>query len=212
VEVRVAALSRSVPLGSLIADPAEFDTLGVPRTPSGVLVDAAGSDGSARDAAQAAVRAELGAASGIQVDVLADARDEVNGWLTAMTMAALGLLGLTVLIGAVGVGTTTALSVVERVRESGLLRAVGLSRAALRAMLTTEAGLYGVLGSVIGLALGVPYAWLAVLALGIEAPLLFPVAELGIVVLTVAGLTAVAGLLPARRAARVSPVAALGTE
>ncbi len=125
---------------------------------------------------------------------------------------ALGLVGLTVLIAVVGVGTTTALSVVERVRESGLLRAVGLSRGGLRAMLTTESGLYGVIGAAIGLVLGVPYAWLAVQALGGERAA------------DPAGLAAGAGLRgpgaahragrgaarPARR--EVSPVAALGTE
>ncbi|HEU4425378.1 MAG TPA: ABC transporter permease, partial [Pilimelia sp.] len=213
VDVRVAAtLSGSTPLGSLLADASDFDGLGLPRPPSGVLVDAAGSGESAVASAQAAVRAELGTTPGIQVDVLADAREETRGWLAALTVAALGLLGLTVLIGAVGVGTTTALSVVERVRESGLLRAVGLSRGGLWTMLTTEAGLYGLLGSAIGLALGVPYAWLAVRALGMNVPLLFPVVELAVVVVVVTALTAVAGLMPARRAARVSPVAALGIE
>jgi len=212
-QVRVSAtLAGSAPLGTLLAHSTDFDKLGVPRTPSGVLVDAAAAGESGRSAAEAAVRAELGGVTGFQLDVLADARDEVLDWLNMLTVAALGLLGLTVLIAVVGVGTTTALSVVERVRESGLLRAVGLSRAGLKGMVTTEAGLYGLLGSAIGLALGVPYAWLAVLALGINAPLLAPAAELAAVVVAVAGLTAVAGLLPARRAAKASPVAALGVE
>jgi putative ABC transport system permease protein len=127
-------------------------------------------------------------------------------------LIAIGLISLTVLIAVVGVGTTTALSVVERVRESGLLRAVGLSRPALRAMLTAESGLYGVIGAAIGLALGVPYAWLAVKAIGVNAPLALPVGQLALVFVALVVFTALAGVLPARRAARVSPVVALGTE
>jgi putative ABC transport system permease protein len=112
----------------------------------------------------------------------------------------------------VGVGTTTALSVVERVRESGLLRAVGLSRGGLRAMLTAESSLYGVIGATIGLVLGVPYAWLSIKALGVNAPLALPVWQLAAVFVTLVVFTAVAGVLPARRASRVSPVAALATD
>jgi putative ABC transport system permease protein len=104
------------------------------------------------------------------------------------------------------------LSVVERVRESGLLRAVGLSRGGLRAMLTAESSLYGVIGAAIGLLLGVPYAWLAVKAIGVNAPLALPVWQLGLVFLALVVFTALAGVLPARRASRVSPVTALGTE
>jgi putative ABC transport system permease protein len=102
--------------------------------------------------------------------------------------------------------------VVERVRESGLLRAVGLSRGGLRAMLTTESALYGVIGAAIGLVLGVPYAWLAVRVLPVNAPLTLPVRQLALVFAILVVLTAAAGVLPARRAAKVSPVAALGTE
>ena len=79
-------------------------------------------------------------------------------------------------------------------------------------MLTTESGLYGVIGAAIGLALGVPYAWLAVKALGVNAPLALPVGQLALVFVALVVLTALAGVLPARRAARVSPVRALGTE
>ncbi|WP_439664508.1 hypothetical protein ACSHWB_03885 [Lentzea sp. HUAS TT2] len=64
-------------------------------------------------------------------------------------------------------------------------------------------------GALIGLAIGIPYAWLAIIPLGIEWPLQVPVLPVGVVVLVLAALTAGAGLLSARRAARVSPVAAL---
>ncbi|MEK8105014.1 ABC transporter permease [Micromonospora sp. M12] len=90
-------------------------------------------------------------------------------------------------------GSTTALSVVERVRESGLLRAIGLSRTGLRTMLTVESGLYGVIGATIGLVLGIPYAWLAVQALGIDAPLTAPLLPLAGLFVTLVVLTALAG-------------------
>jgi putative ABC transport system permease protein len=79
-------------------------------------------------------------------------------------------------------------------------------------MLTTEAALYGVIGAAVGLVLGVPYAWLAVRALGVNAPLTLPVWQLVAVFGVLVLLTALAGVLPARRAARVSPVVALATE
>ncbi|WP_201780098.1 FtsX-like permease family protein [Lentzea aerocolonigenes] len=72
------------------------------------------------------------------------------------------------LIAIVGVGSTTALSVLERTRESGLLRAIGLSRKELGRLATVEAGLCGTIGAVLGLAIGVPYAWLAIISLGVE--------------------------------------------
>ncbi|MEV6715588.1 ABC transporter permease [Lentzea sp. NPDC051208] len=147
--------------------------------------------------------------AGLEVESLADRRLAQEDWFTSLVAIAVGLLFLTVLIAVVGVGSTTALSVLERTREAGLLRAIGLTRRELGRMVTTEAGLYGVVGAVIGLAIGVPYAWLAIISLGIEWPLQVPVVPVGVVVLALAVLTAGAGLLPARRAARVSPVAAL---
>jgi putative ABC transport system permease protein len=190
--------------------PADLTRLGAPAAYSGVLADAAvpGEDG--RTAGEQALRQTMGPGRG--VTVLADQRDEINRGLTVVLAIAIGLIGLTVLIAVVGVGTTTALSVVERVRESGLLRAVGLSRGGLRIMLTAESALYGVIGAAIGLVLGVPYAWLAVKAIGVNAPLVLPVWQLVVVFAVLVLVTALAGVLPARRASRVSPVAALGTE
>jgi putative ABC transport system permease protein len=79
-------------------------------------------------------------------------------------------------------------------------------------MLTAESARYGVIGAAIGLLLDVPYAWLAVQAIGVDAPLTLPAGQLAAVVAALVVFTALAGVLPARRAARVSPVVALGTE
>ncbi|WP_112272760.1 FtsX-like permease family protein [Lentzea terrae] len=147
--------------------------------------------------------------TGFEVESLTDRRLAQENWFTTLVAIAIGLLFLTVLISVVGVASTTALSVLERTRESGLLRAIGLTRKELGRLITTEAGLYGIVGALLGLAIGIPYAWLAIISLGIEWPLQVPVFSVGVVVLALAALTAGAGLLPARRAARVSPVAAL---
>jgi putative ABC transport system permease protein len=215
VKLTVAAvLPDDAPLhASAVLDPVDLTKLGAPTAYAGVLADAVASGEKARTDGNRAIQDAQAAAGGKwRVDVLADQRDQINDNVTLLLVIAVGLIGLTVVIAVVGVGTTTALSVVERVRESGVLRAVGLSRSGLRTMLTAESALYGVIGAAIGLALGVPYAWLAVKALGVNAPLAVPYLQLAAVFAVLVGLTALAGVLPARRAAKVSPVAALGAE
>ncbi|MEH1165314.1 ABC transporter permease [Micromonospora sp. CPCC 205539] len=214
VDVRVVAvLPDQGPLNAaIVADRGDLDRLGAPAAYSGLLADAARSGEDGRTAGVRALREAIRGSDGVAVSVLADDRDRVNDLLSTLLWIAVGLVSLTVLIAVVGVGSTTALSVVERVRESGLLRAVGLSRAGLRTMLTAESGLYGVIGATFGLMLGVPYAWLTVQALGINAPLALPVLPLVGLFVALVVLTALAGVLPARRASKVSPVAALGIE
>jgi putative ABC transport system permease protein len=214
LQVTVAAtLPDTAPLQSyLLLDPSDLSKLGAPATYSGLLADAAKPGENGRTAGQKAVQQLTQGRQGLGVTVLADERDQFNLILNGVLAVALGLVGLTVLIAVVGVGTTTALSVVERVRESGLLRAVGLSRGGLRAMLTMESSLYGVIGATIGLLLGVPYAWLTIKVLPVNAPLALPVWQLAAVFVALVLFTALAGVLPARRASRVSPVAALATD
>ncbi|MFI7603043.1 FtsX-like permease family protein [Actinoplanes sp. NPDC049681] len=214
IQVEVAAtLPDSAPLqSSIVMDPSDLTKLGAPVTFSGLLADAAKAGEDGRTAGQKAMRQLAQGHAGLGVDVLADERDQFNTVLDGVLAVVIGLVGLTVLIAVVGVGTTTALSVVERVRESGLLRAVGLSRGSLRMMLTAESSLYGVIGATIGVVLGVPYAWLALKALGVNAPLELPIGQLVVVFLVLVLFTAAAGVLPARRAAKVSPVAALATD
>jgi len=205
--VEIAAiLTQDGPLRmDAVLAPADLTSLGAPAAPSGVLADIAGGS---RGPAVAAFR-KTGGGIGAEVGVLADERDKSNGMVSSLLAAALGLLGLTVLIAVVGVGTTTGLSVLERTQESGLLRALGLSRAGLRTMIGMESGLYGVIGAVLGIVLGVPLAWLALEALNLDLPLTFPAGRLLLIVVALTVITVIAGLLPARRAARVSPVVAL---
>ncbi|WP_067509382.1 ABC transporter permease [Actinoplanes sp. TFC3] len=209
VEV-AAVLTDDAPLGmGAVLDTADLTMLtGRETGPDGVLADVASGS---RDDAIAAFR-KLGTPAEAEITVLADERDKRNGEISSLFLAALGLLGLTVLIAVVGVATTTSLSVLERTRESGLLRALGLSRTGLRSMIGIEAGLYGVIGAVLGIALGVPFAWLALEALNFDLPLTFPGGRLLLIVLAMAAITALAGLVPARRAARISPVAALAAD
>ncbi|MER7168468.1 ABC transporter permease [Micromonospora sp. NPDC000207] len=211
VELTVVATLDNTPVsaGSII-HPQDLDRLGLPAAPTALLADVAGDRDRDRTAAVDALRAAGGPDA--YLTVLADGRDDLAGSLDRVVGVMLSLIGLTVLVAVVGVGTTTSLSVVERIRESGLLRAVGMSRGRLRLMMTVEAGLYGLIGATLGLLLALPYAALAVRALGANAPVTFPVGQLFLVVVVLATATAVAGLLPARRAARVSPVTALAAD
>ncbi|WP_326552043.1 FtsX-like permease family protein [Micromonospora sp. NBC_01813] len=212
VTVTVAAvLGGEAPLqADVVLAPDDLDQLGGGDPgQTGLLADFAGGVGT-RDATVAAVR-QLGVAAGVDVAVLADYRESADAEVSSLFLIALGLLALTVLIAVIGVGTTTALSVLERTQESGLLRALGLSRARLRSMILIESGLYGVVGALLGLALGVPLAWLSIEVLRLGTPPVLPAGQLLLIVAALAVITAAAGLPPARRAARVSPIAAIGT-
>lgn len=128
------------------------------------------------------------------------------------------LLGLAVVIALVGVANTLTLSVVERTRENGVLRAVGLTRGRMRAMLAVEAVLMSLVGALLGIGLGAAVGAGAVgflNGLGGEFTLVLPWRRLGLI-LGVAAVAAVAALLasvlPSRRAVSRPVVEALGTE
>lgn len=176
------------------------------------------------------VRAEPGADAedlGGDLDALAApaGADVVNSlrersWVTLqldiLTGTVVALLGIAVVIALIGIGNTLGLSVLERSRENALLRALGVTRRQLRATLATEAMLLSVVATVLGTAIGATFAWVAVQALvrkAVEdAPMVLPWGQLAIVVLVAAVAGLVSALLPARRAARVSPAAGLSLD
>ncbi|MGN6753816.1 MAG: FtsX-like permease family protein [Intrasporangium sp.] len=124
------------------------------------------------------------------------------------------LLGFAVLIALLGITNTLALSIVERTREIGLLRAVGMTRRQLRGMVRAEAVLVAAVAAVGGVALGLVLAASVLVGLAADttAVVQVPVAQLlGVAAVAVlGGLTA--GLLPARRAARLDVLTAIATQ
>ncbi|MBM7504654.1 FtsX-like permease family protein [Agromyces aurantiacus] len=129
------------------------------------------------------------------------------------------LVGFSALIAAIGLVNTLSLSVLQRTRELGLLRALGFERRQLRAMVIAEAAALTAAATVTGLVLGVFYGWAGAQSmLGSvqgEPLVILPSIPWGVVAALVgaaAVLTVVASLAPARRATRVSPVTALAVE
>jgi putative ABC transport system permease protein len=174
-----------------------------------VLVDPApGADGSA---VRAAVE-EAAAASedSMTVQFAGEARGELENQLAIAGMIGLGLVGMTMLVAVVGVGVTLMLSVTERVRETGLLRAVGLSRPGVWTMVALEAGLSGTGAAVLGVVIGAVYGELAVTALELDsASASVPVLQLAGLVVAVVVVAMLAAVGPAIRAGRVPPIRAL---
>jgi putative ABC transport system permease protein len=127
-----------------------------------------------------------------------------------------GLLGVALLIAIVGIGNTLSLSVLERTRESGVQRALGMTRRQLRLSLAVEALLLAGVGTAIGVVLGIVFGWLGTRTLlaGVTEsfPLVVPVPRLLMICAVAAVAGVLASVLPSRKAARIPPTQALATE
>jgi putative ABC transport system permease protein len=126
-----------------------------------------------------------------------------------------GLLGLAILIAVMGIANTLALSIHERTRELGLLRAVGQTRRQLRSTVRWEALLIALFGTLVGVGLGVFLGWALTRAVAVQEGLgVFAVPPAPIAVIVVVGSLAgvIAAVRPARRAARLDVLDALATD
>jgi putative ABC transport system permease protein len=124
------------------------------------------------------------------------------------------LLGLAVIIAVLGIVNTLALSVIERTREVGLLRAVGMSRRQLRSMIRLESVAISVLGAILGIGLGLIFGISLQRAMsGQGVPVLsIPAGQLGAFVAVAALVGVLAAVFPARRAARMDVLRAISTQ
>ena len=124
------------------------------------------------------------------------------------------LLGLAVFIALLGIANTLALSIFERTRELGLLRAVGMTRRQLRATVRYESVIIALLGTTLGLAIGVVFGWALVTALSGKGLSTFaiPYSQLMVVALIAAIAGVGAAILPARRASRLNVLEAIISE
>ncbi|MFL6129333.1 MAG: ABC transporter permease [Mycobacteriales bacterium] len=164
------------------------------------------------------VRAELEQAITPYPNVQLQDRSEFVGQITKQIDQLIQfftlLLALSVLIAVLGIVNTLALSVLERTRELGLLRAVGMSRRQVKRMVRVESVLVAVFGGLLGLAVG------AVLGVALQRALVdqgvteltFPVGQLAVYLVLAAVAGVIAAWLPARRASRLNVLQAIAAE
>ena len=124
------------------------------------------------------------------------------------------LLAMALVIALFGIANTLALSVFERTREFGLLRAVGMSRTQVRSTVRWESVLIALLGTTLGTAIGLGFGWALVQAMASQGFNTFtvPVQQLGVIVVFAAVAAVVAAALPARRAAKLDVLDAISSE
>jgi putative ABC transport system permease protein len=124
------------------------------------------------------------------------------------------LLALAILIAVLGIVNTLALSVLERTRELGLLRAIGLRRAQTMRMVTVEAVVISMFGAILGVVVGSGLGAAVVRALREDGitELVLPWSQMGLAVVLAAIVGVVAAILPAIRAARLNVLGAIAHE
>jgi putative ABC transport system permease protein len=172
-------------------------------------------DGVPPAAARAAIDRALAGYPTVQVLDRAERRRQVAGQIDPALRMYLALIGLAIVIGLFGIVNTLALSVLERVRELGLLRAIGMDRRQVRAMIRWEAVIVTVIGAVLGIGVGSFLGWALTRALeDSSSPTLFtlPVGWLALFALLAALAGVAAAALPARRAGRVDLLRAIAAE
>ena len=160
-------------------------------------------------------RAMLLEAQRARPDVYAGINEMLDVTVTIFTV----LIGFSALIAAIGMVNTLSLSVMQRTRELGLLRALGFDRRQLRLMIVAESAALTVAATLTGIVLGFGYGWAGAQSLlgGAQGEPVFvlpgvPWALFGGLLVAAGVLTLVASIAPARRAMRVSPVVALAVD
>jgi putative ABC transport system permease protein len=182
----------------------------------GELRDAFGLVGLARGANQAAVKAQITKVleqryPEAEVLTAQEFKDDIAGQVNQLLGLIYALLALAIIVSLFGIVNTLVLSISERTRELGMLRAIGTSRKQVKRVVRWEAVITALIGAVLGVVMGVVLAVLFTQPLD-DFTLSIPVPTL-IIVLILAGIAGVgAAVLPARRASRLDVLEALAYE
>ncbi|MDQ0387344.1 putative ABC transport system permease protein [Streptomyces sp. DSM 42143] len=181
--------------------------------PPNTIMFAKAEEGQA-DQAYAALKKSLDAYPQYQVADQTDYKQELKDQVGQLLNMVYGLLALAIIVAVLGVVNTLALSVVERTREIGLMRAIGLSRRQLRRMIRMESVVIALFGALLGLGLGMGWGATAQKLLALEGLNVLDIPWPTIIGVFVgsAFVGLFAALVPAFRAGRMNVLNAIATE
>jgi putative ABC transport system permease protein len=196
-------------LGNLV-DPATFDKLVGDTAPTAAFVDAeSGDESDTKDAIDAVVarRPDITVTEGNAIGAL------IGGVFDFLINAVNGLLLMSVVVALIGIVNTLSLSILERRRELGLLRIMGMVDRKVQRMVRLESGLIAALGTVTGMVLGLVIGWGLIASIdrltdaGIGFG--FPTGQLLLVLVAGVVLGVLASVIPARRSTRLTVLEAV---
>jgi len=182
--------------------------------PADSLVYISLADGADRDAIRADIEGLTDDLPTVTLKDPAEFAEEQKAQINQFLGIVYALLGLAIVIAVLGIVNTLALSIIERTREVGLLRAIGMQRRQLRRMIRLESVAIALLGAVLGIVMGVVFGVVlqrAIADQGLDV-LSIPWAQLVLFVVVAAVVGVLAALLPARRASRLDVLKAIGAE
>jgi putative ABC transport system permease protein len=151
----------------------------------------------------------------LEVQSIATTKDQIKSQINQQFNLFNGILVIAILVSLLGVVNTLAMSVVERTREIGVLRALGASRWQVRRTMLDESLLITAAGALAGVALGALIGWVWVQGLDSFLPGIsfrFPAAITATIAVIAVVLGVIAAIVPARRAANLDPISAIGYE
>ncbi|MEX2406159.1 MAG: ABC transporter permease, partial [Actinomycetota bacterium] len=171
-------------------------------------------EGAGVAAVQAGLEDALATYPNIEAQDQAAFRDQYASLITQVLNLVTALLLLAVVIALFGVMNTLFLSIYERTRELGLLRAVGLTRRQTRSMVRWEAVIISIMGALFGVVIGIAFGWALQQALASEgfSELGIPGGQIVVYVVLAAVLGVFFAIFPARRAAKLNVLRAISYE
>ncbi|MFD9489646.1 ABC transporter permease [Streptomyces sp. NPDC059991] len=183
------------------------------RVPKNMIMFAKAEDGKAKEA-YASLKAALKPYPQYKVQDQTDFKKDLKDQIGQLLNIVYGLLALAIIVAVLGVVNTLALSVVERTREIGLMRAIGLSRRQLRRMIRLESVVIALFGALLGLGLGMGWGTTAQKLLAMEGlgVLDIPWPTIITVFIGSAFVGLFAALVPAFRAGRMNVLGAIASE
>jgi putative ABC transport system permease protein len=198
-------------LQGVMVDLGQFEALSPARDPMAYYVRVL--EGASVAKAKRDVEAALRAYPAAKVRTTAEYSDWLNSRLDQLVYLLYALLAMSVVISMFGIANSLFLSIHERTRELGMLRAVGATAAQVRRMVRYESVITSLIGGVLGTVVGVLFAWLTTFAikdLGVGFSL--PAGQLVVFLVLAMVVGAVGAIAPARRAARLDILDAVHSE